>query len=571
MKTKFLLCMAVLILTSIVAYAQQSVYFDGTGDYITLGSNQLNQGMNGATGLTLEAWVYPTALRNSGDTQRNVIADFCLSGSFSMVMLYLRENGKIRFGGRSQSADSFQNVVTANVEVAINGWYHIAGVLDYTNKAIYLYVNGSLVASQTTGVSFGSNTYTSSGGSQEFIGVNQGLSAQQYYQGYIDNMRIWSTPRTQDDIQQQMYADTPEQTYLLGFWKLEGTANDSSGTPTYNGTLMGDAAFQNTGIVLTSFPTTQASGLNATNIGVNSLTVNWDNGNGARRIVVMNTENTFTNPVNGTDPSANSVWQNSGQQVIYNGTGSSVPISGLDPGTKYWFRVYEYNGTGIYTVYLKTTAVNNPIESDETLPIELSSFTANFTVNNLVVLHWITQSETECQGYYILRNTSNDLSSAQIISQLIPAHNTSDQQVYTYNDTEVFESGMYYYWLQDMDFNGGYSYHGPLTVNVGYTPGDDPIPGIPFVAGIKKIYPNPATINTIIKYGVEESNEVQFEIYNSKGQLVRSFNQGIKDQGDFSLIWNGKDSKGSLCPSGIYLVRMQAGKLVSSSKLMLVR
>ncbi|HOH97003.1 MAG TPA: hypothetical protein PL188_01710 [Candidatus Cloacimonadota bacterium] len=347
MKTKFLLCMAVLILTSIVAYAQQSVYFDGTGDYITLGSNQLNQGMNGATGLTLEAWVYPTALRNSGDTQRNVIADFCLSGSFSMVMLYLRENGKIRFGGRSQSADSFQNVVTANVEVAINGWYHIAGVLDYTNKAIYLYVNGSLVASQTTGVSFGSNTYTSSGGSQEFIGVNQGLSAQQYYQGYIDNMRIWSTPRTQDDIQQQMYADTPEQTYLLGFWKLEGTANDSSGTPTYNGTLMGDAAFQNTGIVLTSFPTTQASGLNATNIGVNSLTVNWDNGNGARRIVVMNTENTFTNPVNGTDPSANSVWQNSGQQVIYNGTGGSVPISGLDPGTKYWFRVYEYNGTGI--------------------------------------------------------------------------------------------------------------------------------------------------------------------------------------------------------------------------------
>jgi len=563
--------MAVLILTSIVAYAQQSVYFDGTGDYITLGSNQLNQGMNGATGLTLEAWVYPTALRNSGDTQRNVIADFCLSGSFSMVMLYLRENGKIRFGGRSQSADSFQNVVTANVEVAINGWYHIAGVLDYTNKAIYLYVNGSLVASQTTGVSFGSNTYTSSGGSQEFIGVNQGLNAQQYYQGYIDNMRIWSTPRTQDDIQQQMYADTPEQTYLLGFWKLEGTANDSSGIPTYNGTLMGDAAFQNTGIVLTSFPTTQASGLNATNIGVNSLTVNWDNGNGARRIVVMNTENTFTNPVNGTDPSANSVWQNSGQQVIYNGTGSSVPISGLDPGTKYWFRVYEYNGTGIYTVYLKTTAVNNPIESDETLPIELSSFTANFTVNNLVVLHWITQSETECQGYYILRNTSNELSSAQIISQLIPAHNTSDQQVYTYNDTEVFESGMYYYWLQDMDFNGGYSYHGPLTVNVGYTPGDDPIPGIPFVAGIKKIYPNPATINTIIKYGVEESNEVQFEIYNSKGQLVRSFDQGIKDQGDFSLIWNGKDSKGSLCPSGIYLVRMQAGKLVSSSKLMLVR
>jgi hypothetical protein len=208
---------------------------------------------------------------------------------------------------------------------------------------------------------------------------------------------------------------------------------------------------------------------------------------------------------------------------------------------------------------------------DQTLPIELTSFTANFTVNNLVVLHWITQSENECQGYYIYRNTTDDLTSAMLISQLIPAYNTSEQQVYSYDDTDIFESGMYYYWLQNMDFNGGQSYHGPLAVNVGYAPGDDPIPGIPFVAGIKKVYPNPASTNTIIKYGVEDSSPVRFEIYNTKGQLVRSFDQGVKDQGDFSLIWDGKDSQGASCPSGIYFIRMQAGKLVSNAKLMLAR
>ena len=78
------------------------------------------------------------------------------------------------------------------------------------------------------------------------------------------------------------------------------------------------------------------------------MTVNWTNGNGSKRIVKINTSNSFANPANGDNPTADNSWNGTGEQVIFNGTGSSVTITALSPTTTYWYRVYEYNegGTG---------------------------------------------------------------------------------------------------------------------------------------------------------------------------------------------------------------------------------
>lgn len=109
-----------------------------------------------------------------------------------------------------------------------------------------------------------------------------------------------------------------------------------------------------------STPTVQTSNLIFSNVLQTQMDVAWTNGDGSRRIVKINTTNSFTDPVNGTDPSADPVY-GGGEQVIYNGTGSSIPtVTGLTIGTTYWFRTYEYNGTGSTTMYLTTTAVNNP-------------------------------------------------------------------------------------------------------------------------------------------------------------------------------------------------------------------
>jgi hypothetical protein len=106
-------------------------------------------------------------------------------------------------------------------------------------------------------------------------------------------------------------------------------------------------------------PATQASSIMLQSAGTNQMTVNWTNGNGSSRIVKMNTVNSFTNPVNGTDPVANPVY-GGGEQVVYNGSGNSVTVTNLAPSTTYWFRVYEYNCSGTNTFYQTSSASANP-------------------------------------------------------------------------------------------------------------------------------------------------------------------------------------------------------------------
>lgn len=106
-------------------------------------------------------------------------------------------------------------------------------------------------------------------------------------------------------------------------------------------------------------PATQDNNLSFTNISTTSLTANWLNGDGANRIVVMNTSNSFTNPVDGTTYTANPVY-GGGEQVVFNGSGSTVNVSNLVAGTTYHFRVYGYNGTSLATKYNLSPATLNP-------------------------------------------------------------------------------------------------------------------------------------------------------------------------------------------------------------------
>jgi len=107
-------------------------------------------------------------------------------------------------------------------------------------------------------------------------------------------------------------------------------------------------------------PTVQASNITFSSITSLSMDVSWTNGDGAKRIVLMNTTNSFTNPADGTDPTANPVYSGTGEQVVFNGSGNTVSVSGLTGSTAYWYRVYEYNGSGSGTKYLTVTAGGNP-------------------------------------------------------------------------------------------------------------------------------------------------------------------------------------------------------------------
>lgn len=133
--------------------------------------------------------------------------------------------------------------------------------------------------------------------------------------------------------------------YYYKVWTVDASNFYSSGITT-NATTYQDA------------PTTQASLLTFSNVSFTSMTVAWTNGNGYKRIVKINTTNNFTDPT-GTDPTANTVFGGT-EQVIFNGTASTVSVTGLSTATTYWFCVYEYNNTGTYTRYNISSSTDNP-------------------------------------------------------------------------------------------------------------------------------------------------------------------------------------------------------------------
>ncbi|TCJ15846.1 hypothetical protein EPD60_07760 [Flaviaesturariibacter flavus] len=95
---------------------------------------------------------------------------------------------------------------------------------------------------------------------------------------------------------------------------------------------------------------------------VNSISLSWTPGTGSRRIVVLRPAGGATTiaPAGGTEYTVNSSGSYSGpgnastgaaNVVVYNGTGSSVTITGLSAATTYIAIVYEYNGTAGSTEY----------------------------------------------------------------------------------------------------------------------------------------------------------------------------------------------------------------------------
>ena len=137
-----------------------------------------------------------------------------------------------------------------------------------------------------------------------------------------------------------------------------------------------------TGSIIAAEPTVQASNINVSNISDNGFDVNWTNGDGASRIVVVKAVTVTT--VNPADGTLYTVASATGTEMVqFVGTGGGpITVTGLSAGTNYSVRVYEYNeitGTPGTANYDTATAVNNPVTALTTglgQNISISNFTA---------------------------------------------------------------------------------------------------------------------------------------------------------------------------------------------------
>ncbi len=209
-------------------------------------------------------------------------------------------------------------------------------------------------------------------------------------------------------------------------------------------------------------------------------------------------------------------------------------------------------------------------DEEDVNPVELASFTATISAQNYITLTWVTQTETGMRGYYIFRDSDNNFAGARIVSPMIASANSSQQQTYFYEDTDVSDTGTYFYWLQASDLDGTVALHGPVSVYYNAL-GDNPTPEIPLVTELKAVYPNPFNPLAFIPFSLAKDSNVDLRIYNTRGQIVKHFDLGSKTAGTYRVSWDGTDYNGQILSNGVYHIVMTAGKDVYQTKAVLLK
>lgn len=84
-------------------------------------------------------------------------------------------------------------------------------------------------------------------------------------------------------------------------------------------------------------------------------------------------------------------------------------------------------------------------------------------------------------------------------------------------------------------------------------------------------YPNPFNPETSIEYQLPYLSDVKLNVYNLKGEFIRTLVDAQQPAGRFRIKWDGKDQLGGSAASGVYLYKLQAGKFSETKKMILLR
>jgi len=101
-----------------------------------------------------------------------------------------------------------------------------------------------------------------------------------------------------------------------------------------------------------------------------------------------------------------------------------------------------------------------------------------------------------------------------------------------------------------------------------YTAPDDVQPLERFVSresSLQQNYPNPFNPSTTLTFGVPQTSIVSLDVFDILGRKTQTLFSGVMQAGEHHVLWSCPT-----CPSGMYVVRMQAqGKTLQREILLL--
>jgi hypothetical protein len=94
---------------------------------------------------------------------------------------------------------------------------------------------------------------------------------------------------------------------------------------------------------------------------------------------------------------------------------------------------------------------------------------------------------------------------------------------------------------------------------------------LPTAFALLQNYPNPFNAGTEIKFHLPQRTRVSLQIFNVRGELVRTLVNQEHEPGQYRVHWDGKNEQGADAASGIYVYRLSTPSWKSSMKLTFVK
>ncbi len=212
----------------------------------------------------------------------------------------------------------------------------------------------------------------------------------------------------------------------------------------------------------------------------------------------------------------------------------------------------------IVAVYTNPNGVSEPSNTASATILELLNPVTNLTAtvsHDSVSLDWDAPVRN-LLGYKVYRDG-------------IPYYNINNPAVTSITDYDL-PNGTFTYYVTAL-YTAGESEPSETVsavINVSSAQ-DEPLPVT--ATFLHNNYPNPFNPRTFISYDLKSDGQVVLEIYNLKGQKIRTLVNGAVKSGRHTVVWKGDDDSGKAVPGGVYLYRLATGSFTSTRKMIMLK
>ncbi len=244
------------------------------------------------------------------------------------------------------------------------------------------------------------------------------------------------------------------------------------------------------------------------------------------------------------------------------GTVTSISADETYTGTSYKYSgwIYAHNSSSSEKAYFDNYGIGS---TDQSLPVELSSFTADNSIPGVIILSWTTESEIQNLGFIIERRSYGtdwaEIASYITDDKLRGQGSVTYRTDYSFRDRMLESNKMYDYRLADVSYNGEVAYHDQMICGIELNSPEQ-------IIETMSSYPNPFNSLTIIQYQVLDKSKVTIDIYDLGGRKIKTLIDKEIHRGSYEVIWNSNNLS-----SGIYLAVLNQNKKRKTLKIVLMK